>query len=219
MKAILSWSGGKECAMALYKIQSVRDIQIVGLLTTITEEYDRVSMHGVRTCLVERQALSSGLPLIKVYIPKDCAHMQYDSIMRDQMLDILGRGVSRVAFGDIFLEGVRKYREINLGRAGMKGLFPLWGRETGELAREFVDLGFRAIVTCIDSKALDKCFAGRIIDHDFLNELPPDVDPCGENGEFHSFVFDGPIFKEMIPFTTGVTVRRDGLYFCDLLPG
>ncbi|MDP8249147.1 MAG: hypothetical protein P9M00_13480 [Candidatus Tritonobacter lacicola] len=218
MKAILSWSSGKECAIVLYKIQQAAAINITGLLTTVTAEYDRVSMHGVRTCLVERQARSAGLPLIKVYIPKDCSHMQYDSIMKDQMLDLLGRGVSRVAFGDIFLEGVRKYRERNLGRAGMKGLFPLWGRDTGELAREFIDLGFKAVVTCVDSSVLDGRFAGRLIDHEFLNELPGTVDPCGENGEFHSFVYDGPNFKERIPFSAGNTVLRNSLYFYDLIP-
>lgn len=204
--------------MALFSLRINPGIHIEGLLTTVTKEYDRVSLHGVRRALIEKQAESLGIPLITVAIPKVCPQERYAAIMEKEMEKLRSRGVSSVIFGDLFLEDVRRYREENLEKAGLKGLFPLWLRDTSELAHEFVEHGFRAVVTCVDSERLDERFAGRTIDRAFLDELPPSVDPCGENGEFHSFVFDGPPFKEKVPFSLGKTVRRGRFYFRDLLP-
>ena len=204
--------------MALYEVQRNHGSSVSSLLTTITDEYDRISMHGVRSILVDKQADSLGLPVIKIAVPKDCSHQQYETIMKSETIRLRKEGVSSIIFGDIFLEDLRRYREENLAKVGMKTSFPLWGRNTHELVREFLNLGFKAIVTCIDAKVLDKRFIGRIIDDDFLNELPADIDPCGENGEYHSFVFDGPIFKERIAFSVGEIVLRDSFYFRDLIP-
>ena len=217
-KTPFCWSGGKDSAIALYEIQKSKKYNIVSLLTTITEGYDRISMHGVRRVLVEQQAKSLGLPIEEIFISKASSNEEYESKMREVLIRFKKDGVSAVAFGDIFLEDLRRYRENNLLKLGMKGLFPIWGRDTAELARTFIDLGFRAITTCVDSKVLDKRFVGRVIDAHFLDELPPGVDPAGENGEFHSFVFDGPIFGERIAYTLGEQVLRDSFYFCDLLP-
>jgi uncharacterized protein (TIGR00290 family) len=204
--------------MALYELQRNPDYEISALLTTITEDYDRVSMHGIRRVLVEHQAESLGLPLQKVFISRNTSNEEYESKMRTTLTAFQNKGVSAVVFGDIFLADVRKYREENLAKVGMKGIFPIWKRDTGELAQTFIDSGFKAIVTCIDSKVLNKAFVGRIIDKCFLAELPANVDPSGENGEFHSFLFDGPIFKRKILYTVGEIVLRDSFYFCDLLP-
>ena len=217
-KVIMSWSGGKDCALALYEIQKTENYEVLALLTTVTEDYDRISMHGVRRILLEQQAESVGLPLEEVFISKETSNEEYESKMRDTLTKFQKVGVSSVVFGDIYLEDIRKYREENLARIGMKGVFQLWKRNTAELRRTFIDLGFKAIVTCVDAKVLDQKFVGRIIDDKFLAELPPNTDLSGENGEFHSFVFDGPIFKERISFTIGDVVLRDSLYFCDLLP-
>ena len=217
-KVLLCWSGGKDSAMALYETQKDHQYEVVSLLTTITEDYDRVSLHGVRRALVEQQAQSLGLPLEEVFIPKDCPNQEYEFKMRDTLTRFKQVGVKLVAFGDVFLEEVRKYREDNLSRLGMQGLFPLWERDTTELTRSFITLGFQAITTCVDAKALDSDFAGRILSREFLASLPANVDPGGENGEFHSFVFDGPVFRERIPYDLGDKVLRDSLYFCDLLP-
>ena len=217
-KVLVSWSSGKDSALALYEIQRSGKYEILGLLTTITEDYDRVSMHGVRRTLLQRQVGSLGLPLQEVFLSKDTSNQEYDSKMQEVLSQFQTAGVSSVVFGDIFLEEVRKYREENLSKLGMKGVFPLWKRDTAELAQLFLDLGFKAIITCVDLKVLDKEFAGAIIDKQFLARLPPNVDPCGENGEFHSFVFDGPIFKEKVPYRIGEMVLRDSFCFCDLLP-
>ena len=217
-KVLFAWSGGKDSAIALYEILKSGKYEIVSLLTTITEDYDRVSMHGIPRILVEQQAESLGLPLEKVFISKDSSNEDYESKMGQVLAGFRQGGITRVVFGDIFLEWVKKYRGDNLSKLGMSGIFPIWGRDTAELAESFVALGFRAIITCVDSKVLDKGFLGRIIDKGFLSELPPDVDPCGENGEFHSFVFDGPIFKQGIAYTLGESVQRKSFYFCDLLP-
>jgi uncharacterized protein (TIGR00290 family) len=217
-KVLFCWSGGKDSAIALYEIEQSQKYEIVSLLTTITEDYDRVSMHGVPRVLVEQQAYSLGLPVEEVLISKSCSDEEYESKMRRILTKFKQEGVSSVVFGDVFLEGVRKYREDNLARLEMKGIFPIWGRNTAELARSFIALGFQAVVTCVDAKLLDKSFVGRMFDKHFLVELPPDVDPGGENGEFHSFVFDGPIFKEKITYISGESVLRDSFYFCDLLP-
>jgi uncharacterized protein (TIGR00290 family) len=217
-KVLLCWSGGKDSAMALYETHKDHQYEVVSLLTTITEGYDRVSLHGVRRSLVEQQAQSLGLPLEEVFISQDCPNQEYESKMRDTLTRFKQIGVKRVAFGDVFLEEVRKYREANLSRLGMRGLFPLWGRDSAELVKSFMTLGFQAVTTCTDAKVLDSDFAGRILNEEFLASLPASVDPAGENGEFHSFVFDGPIFRERIPYDLGDKVFRDSLHFCDLLP-
>lgn len=218
-KALFTWSGGKDSAMALYELQRTHSYEISALLTTITEDYDRVSMHGVRRILLEQQAESLGLPLEKVYITKNASNNEYETKMREKLMDYQSRGVLSVVFGDIFLEELRKYREENLSKIRMKGIFPIWKRDTAELAHTFIDLGFKAVITCVDSNVLNKRFVGRIYDKQFLRELPSSVDPCGENGEFHSFVYDGPIFRERIVFTMGDIVLGDNrFYFCDLIP-
>ncbi len=216
-RILLSWSGGKDSCMALHEIQKSNGYEIV-LLTTVTEGYDRISMHGVRRALLERQAESLGLHLVKVYIPKKSTQEEYELRMKEVLTKHQNEGANSVAFGDIFLEDLRRYREENLYRIGMRGIFPIWRKNTSELIRRFIDLGFKAVVTCVDPKALDPSFAGRVIDDDFISQLPVHVDPCGENGEFHSFVFDGPIFEREVKFSLGEVVLRDSFYFCDLLP-
>lgn len=218
-KVLFTWSGGKDSAMALYELEMAEGYEIAALLTTITEDFDRISMHGVRTALLEQQAESLRLPLEKVYITGNASNEEYEAKMRDKLTHYQDQGVSSVVFGDVFLEDVRKYRERNLAKIGMKGIFPLWERDTVELAHTFVDLGFKAVVTCVDSDVLDGKFVGRVFDERFLSELPDHVDPCGENGEFHSFVYDGPIFRERIPYRKGKIVLRDSrFYYCDLIP-
>jgi uncharacterized protein (TIGR00290 family) len=215
---LFCWSGGKDSAMALHALRAANDCRVTALLTTITEEYDRISMHGVRRALLERQAESLGLPLHAVLIPPQCINATYEERMKEALAQHFARGVRRVAFGDIFLEDLRIYREKNLAQVGMQALFPIWKRDTRELAREFVRLGFRAITVCVDPRVLDASFAGRELDASFFVDLPPGVDPCGENGEFHTFVFDGPVFKKPITCRVGEKVLRDGFCFCDLQP-
>ena len=218
-KVLFTWSGGKDSALALYELQRMHDHEIVALLTTVTEDYDRVSMHGVRTILLEDQANSLGLPIEKVYLPKNSSNEAYEAKMSEVLQKYLGLGVSSVVFGDIFLEDLRKYREDNLSRIGMKGLFPIWKKDTVELSHEFIDLGFKAIVTCIDSNVLDKAFAGRLFDRQLLSDFPSTIDPCGENGEFHTFVYDGPIFQKRVSHLKGEVVLRENRYwYCDLIP-
>jgi uncharacterized protein (TIGR00290 family) len=215
---LFCWSGGKDSAIALHALQSARGYRVTALLTTVTGEYDRISMHGVRRVLLERQAESIGLPLHAVQIPPQCINAIYEAQMKEALDQHLARGVQRVAFGDIFLEDLRVYRERNLAQLGMEALFPIWKRDTRELARHFLRLRFQAITVCVDPRVLDSSFAGRVLDETFFADLPPGVDPCGENGEFHTFVFDGPIFRTPVPYVVGETVVRDGFCFCDLLP-
>ena len=215
---LFCWSGGKDSAMALHALRAAHGYRVTALLTTVTEEYDRISMHGVRRELLERQAESLGLPLHVVLIPPQCINATYEARMKEALGEHLAQGVQRVAFGDIFLEDLRVYREKNLAQLGMAALFPIWKRDTQELAHEFLRLGFRAIAVCVDPRVLDPSFAGRVLDESFFADLLPGVDPCGENGEFHTFVFDGPVFRTPIRFLTGDKVLRDGFYFCDLLP-
>jgi len=215
---LVSWSGGKDSCMALYEIQQMNGYQVAALLTTITRDYDRISMHGVRRVLLERQAESLGLRLHQVYISKGATNEEYESKMKEAFSLYCAEGVNRVVFGDLFLEDIKKYREQLLAPLGMKGLFPIWKQDTARMIRTFIDLGFKAVVTCVDPRVLDQSFAGRLIDDAFLRQLPPGVDPCGENGEFHSFVFDGPTFREEIKFSLGEMVSRDSFCFCDLLP-
>src|SRR5580704_4471056 len=214
---LFCWSGGKDSAMALHTLLQKNEFQIAALLTTVTEGYERISMHGVRRELLERQAQSIGLPLHEVRIPPQCVNPIYEARMEEGLRIHLENGVRKVAFGDIFLEDLRAYREKNLARIGMTAIFPIWKRNTRELIRAFHANRFRAIAVCVDSKILDPGFAGRELDDSFFRDLPPHADPCGENGEFHTFVFDGPIFKSPIPVRTGEIVNRDGFVFCDLM--
>ena len=214
----MSWSGGKDSGLALYEIQRARDYEVVALLTTVTRDYDRISMHGVRRVLLERQAASLGLPLHEVFITKDATNQEYEARMEEAFAVYRGRGIDSVVFGDLFLEDVRDYRDQFLARHDMRGVYPVWLRDTTEFIREFISLGFKAVITCVDGKILDPSFAGMMIDEDFLSALPTRVDPCGENGEFHTFVFDGPVFTEAVRFSVGEKVERDSFWFCDLLP-
>ena len=218
-KVICSWSGGKDSAMALHEVVKSKRYEVLALLTVLTEEYDRISMHGVRRVLLEDQAESVGFHLEKIYITKDSSNSEYESKMKDALERYAAKGVGSAVFGDIFLEDLKKYREGKLAALNLKGVFPIWKKDTRALAEHFLALGFKAIITCVDSKVLPKEFAGRKFDEWFLSELPAGVDPCGENGEFHSFVYDGPIFKKKIELTIGETVlRNERYYFCDLLP-
>jgi uncharacterized protein (TIGR00290 family) len=214
---LFCWSGGKDSAMALHSLLQRSDIHVVALLTTVTEGYERISMHGVRRELLDRQVQSIGLPLHEVRIPPQCVNPIYEARMEEALRVHLENGVQTVAFGDIFLEDLRAYRERNLARLGMTALFPIWKRDTRELIRSFHANRFRAIAVCVDSKVLDPSFAGRELDESFFGDLPPQADACGENGEFHTFVFDGPIFHSPIHVRTGQIVNRDGFVFCDIL--
>jgi uncharacterized protein (TIGR00290 family) len=220
MESVLfSWSGGKDSALAMVEILQNPNYHIAALLTTVTEEYDRISMHGVRRALLERQAAALGLPLEIVFIPKSSSNDEYEARMGKALARYQAAGVNSVVFGDIFLEDLRSYREGKLATLGMQGIFPLWKRDTRALAHSLAPLGFRAITTCVDTHALGKEFVGRVIDERFLAELPPTVDACGENGEYHSFVYEGPIFGEKISCTVGETVLRENrFWYCDLYP-
>jgi uncharacterized protein (TIGR00290 family) len=215
---LFCWSGGKDSAMALHTLLRLPDVRIVALLTTVTETYDRISMHGVRRELLVQQAESIGLPLHEVRIPPQCVNPIYEARMEEAVRFHYDAGVRSVAFGDIFLEDLRAYREKNLARIGMTALFPIWKRDTRELIRSFHAARFRAIAACIDPKVLDRTFAGRELDDSFFRDLPAGVDPCGENGEFHTFVFDGPIFREPVAVRAGEVLERDSFIYCDLLP-
>jgi uncharacterized protein (TIGR00290 family) len=215
-KAVISWSGGKDCMLALYHARSSLDV--TALVTTVTKEFDRISMHGVRAELLRQQAASLGITLQTVDIPHPCANAFYEQAMKNAWAEAQERGARHVICGDLFLEDVRRYREDHLFGA-QACVFPLWHRPTHEIAREFLDLGFRAVLCCVDTQALPANFAGREFDEKLLRDLPPDVDPCGENGEFHTFVYAGPMMETPIPFERGETVLRDARFsYCELLP-
>jgi uncharacterized protein (TIGR00290 family) len=215
----LGWSGGKDSALALWTLRE-REGRLPGsLLTTVTAEYERVSMHGVRRELLRRQAQLVGVPLVEVEIPTPCPNEVYEERMAAAFASSEMEGVEEMAFGDLFLEDIREYRESRLVGTGRRAVFPVWGLDTGELARQFIAEGFRAILVCVDPRALDASFAGREFDEGLLKDLPPEVDPCGENGEFHTFVYAGPIFSEPVACRRGDVVERDGFVFCDLLVG
>jgi uncharacterized protein (TIGR00290 family) len=218
MPVLFSWSGGKDSAMALHSLLQNPAFEVIALLTTVTEGYERISMHGVRRELLHRQAESIGLPLEEVRIPPQCVNPVYEARMGEVVLRFRDRGVRHVAFGDIFLEDLRAYREQKLVAADMTALFPIWKVDTRELAARFLRDKFRAIAVCIDPKKLDASFAGRELDASFFRDLPPGVDPCGENGEFHTYVFDGPVFRSPISVQVGAVVERDSFVFCDLMP-
>jgi uncharacterized protein (TIGR00290 family) len=215
---VVSWSGGKDSARALYEILQGDEFEVLALLTTVTDVYDQVSMHGVPRVLLEAQAASLRLPLEIMRIRKGAPNTEYESTLLDTLSRYDKRGVRRVVFGDLFLEDIRQYRQSVLSRIGMTGLYPLWQRDTAQLAQQLISLGFRVVVTCVDPRALPESFAGRELDADFLRSLPPGVDRSGENGEFHTFVFDGPIFSEPVRFETGKVEFRDSFCFCTLIP-
>src|SRR5712692_1172564 len=194
------------------------DAEVVGLLTTVNDAYDRVAMHGVRRSLLEAQAEAAGIPLWIVPIPSPCSNAQYEEAMGGAMTRARGEGIEAVAFGDLFLEDIRAYREEKLAGTGITPLFPLWRQPTSRLAHAMIDAGVRAYVTCVDPKQILASFAGRLWDRSLLEELPATADPCGENGEFHTFVFEGPMFRNAVPVRTGIITEREGFVFADLLP-
>jgi uncharacterized protein (TIGR00290 family) len=218
IRVLLSWSSGKDSAWALYMLRQRPDIEVAGLLTTVNERFDRVAMHAVRTDLLRLQAESIGLPLRLVSLPFQCGNEVYEERVRAAMGTARADGIEGIAFGDLFLVDVRQYREKMMEGTGIAPLFPLWGRPTAELAREMTAGGLRAQITCVDPRCLPAELAGREYNDDFLKALPHGVDPCGENGEFHSFAFDGPMFNRTVEFTIGETVERDGFIFTDLVP-
>jgi uncharacterized protein (TIGR00290 family) len=218
-KAFLSWSSGKDSAFALCEARRLGLAEIVGVVTTVNEVYDRVAMHGVRSELLDRQIAALDLPAIRVLIPSPCTNEVYEARMADACLTIKASGVHHMVFGDLFLEDIRAYRERTLAALGMTPLFPLWGRETRRLAGEMIEQGLVAHLVCLDPKRMGRSFAGRRFDAEFLNEIPATVDPCGENGEFHTVVSEGPMFRTPIGVSIGRTVERDGFVFTDVIPG
>lgn len=214
---VFSFSGGKDSFLALYRILN-KNYKIVSLITTITDEFNRVSMHAIRENLLFEQVNSIGLPLHLIYIPFNCVNEEYERIMYENMKFYKDLGIEYVGFGDIFLEDVRKYRENNLNKLNMKGIFPIWGENTKDLANEFIKLGFRAIVVCVNLDILDISFLGREYDENFIKEIENKCDVCGENGEFHTFVYDGPIFKKPVNFKKGEIVIRGNYGYIDLYP-
>jgi uncharacterized protein (TIGR00290 family) len=217
MKAFVSWSSGKDSAFALHEARRA-GIEVAGVLTTVNALYDRVAMHGVRDALLDRQIAALGVPAIKVPIPSPCPNEVYEARMEEACARIKARGVRHIVFGDLFLEDIRAYRVEKLAAAGMEPLFPLWGRDTAVLAREMIASGLAAHVVCLDPRKLPRRFAGRLFDEAFLDDLPEGVDPCGENGEFHTVVTAGPMFAAPIAVSVGETVERDGFVFTDILP-
>ncbi len=215
-RAVVLWSGGKDCALALHDARS--EFEIAALLTTVTADYDRISMHGVRVSLLEKQAAALGFVLEKVVVSTTCSNDEYEEKMRAALGRLRRAGVTSAICGDLFLEDVRQYREERLFYEGMRGVFPLWKQPTTELAARFIGLGFQAVLCCVDTTVLGQDFAGRFFDPALLAELPQGVDPCGENGEFHTFVFDGPLFAKRIEFQIGTRVLRDNRFgYCDLV--
>ncbi len=239
--AVFNWSGGKDSALTLYQILKEGSFDIETLLTNVNGHHQRVSMHGVRVELLELQAKHLGLPLQMLSLAEQPTMDEFDELTLQTYQAFAKKGINRAIFGDIFLEDLRQYRDELLDRAGFKCIYPLWKRDTTELVHEFIDLGFKTITVAVKSELMDDSFVGRVIDYDFLEELPEGVDPCGENGEFHTFTFDGPIFREPIPFSMGEKIHRSynapkdgtehedfdheknpkkmGFWFCDLIPG
>jgi uncharacterized protein (TIGR00290 family) len=217
-KAWLAWSSGKDSAWSLHVMRQRGDIEIAALLTTVNQKYQRVAMHAVRESLLEAQAAAAGLPLIKVQIPSPCPNEAYESAMAKAMDRARDEEVTHVVFGDLFLEDIRKYREDNLAKCAMTPVFPLWLKPTRQLANEMIASGLRAYLTCVNPKKLEGKFAGRAFDEELLAEFPASVDPCGENGEFHTCVVAGPMFASAIPVDAGEIVERDGFVFADFLP-
>jgi uncharacterized protein (TIGR00290 family) len=218
-RALIAWSSGKDSAWTLQVLRQGGKVDVVGLLTTFNEAFDRVAMHAVRRRLVEAQAQAAGLPLIDVSLPWPCSNAAYEEAMSRVLAEARAQlKITHVAFGDLFLEDVRQYRESRMQGTGLTPMFPLWGRPTRALAREMVSAGLKARLTCVDSKQLSPSYAGRMFDEALLDELPDEVDPCGERGEFHTFTCAGPMFTHSIPVSLGEIVTRDGFVFADLLP-
>ena len=215
---LLAWSSGKDSAFSLHVLRATPDVEVVGLLTTVNEAHDRVAMHAVRRTLLEAQAEAAGLPLLVVPIPNACTNDVYEAAMGRALEAAKARGVTGVAFGDLFLEDIRRYREERMAGTGLRPIFPLWRRPTAALAEEMLDAGLRARITCVDPRVLPASFAGREYNRRLLADLPGGVDPCGENGEFHTFAWDGPMFGHPVRVRGGEVVARDGFVFADLLP-
>ena len=218
IRTLLSWSSGKDSAWSLHVLRARGDIEVTGLLTTVNEAYARVAMHAVRVELLEAQAAAAGLPLWQIPLPNPCSNELYEAAMRGAVERARAEEIAAFAFGDLFLEEVRAYREERLNGSGLSPVFPIWQRPTRELAREMIAAGLRARVTCVDPKQLPASFAGREFDEAFLADLPPGVDPCGERGEFHTFAYDGPMFSRPVPIRSGEIVERGGFVFADLIP-
>lgn len=215
-RVLLSWSSGKDSAWALHVLRQDPSVEVGGLLTTTNEMAGRVAMHAVRNDLLAVQARATRVPLISVPLPWPCSNADYEARMEWAVHDAVSLGFTHIAFGDLFLEDVRRYREDRLAATGLEPLFPLWGKPTADLAREMVSAGLKARLTCVDPRVLDRRFAGREFDEALLAELPPSIDPCGERGEFHTFAYDGPMFSNPIPLTAGEIIERDGFVFADL---
>ena len=218
-KVLLSWSSGKDSAWALHVLRAAGEVEVVGALTTINQAHDRVAMHAVRAELLRAQADAVGLPLWPVPLPWPCSNAEYEALMDEALGRARAAGVTAIAFGDLFLQDIRRYREEKLRGTGLTPLFPIWGIPTDRLARDMIAGGLRARLTCIDPRQLPASFAGRAFDEALLAELPPAIDPCGERGEFHTFAHDGPMFARPIAVQAGEVVERDGFVFADLLPG
>ncbi|WP_257306567.1 adenine nucleotide alpha hydrolase [Geothrix campi] len=217
-KALLSWSSGKDAAWALHVLRQRAEVDVVGLLTTTNAAFDRVAMHGVRESLLETQAEAAGLPLRTVPLPWPCPNEAYEALMAQACAQAVSEGIEVMAFGDLFLEEVRDYRIQKLAGTGLRPLFPIWGLGTAALAQDMVAAGLRATLTCVDPRTLDASFAGRDFDAPLLADLPASVDPCGERGEFHTFAWDGPMFRHPVLIRRGEVVERDGFVFADLVP-
>lgn len=217
MSLALAWSGGKDSSLALHALRAA-GTEPAALLTTVTEGVERISIHGVRRELLHRQARATGIPLVEVRIPLPCPNEVYEARMAAALAEPPLDAVDGVAFGDLFLADIRAYREERLATTGRRAVFPIWDRDTTELAHAFLDAGFEAIVATVDPRVLDPSFAGRPYDKALLADLPPGVDPCGENGEFHTFVHAGPVFDAPIAVATGERVERDGFVYCDIVP-
>ncbi|MGZ7100191.1 MAG: Dph6-related ATP pyrophosphatase [Candidatus Angelobacter sp.] len=217
-KILLAWSSGKDSAWALHVLRQQNQYEIAGLMTTLNAAFDRVAMHSTRRALVEMQAEAAGLPLIAVPLPWPCSNADYESAMKQVCDNALAQDITAIAFGDLFLADVRAYRERQLKDTGLEPLFPIWDIPTRALAQEIISAGLRAKLICVDPRQISSSFVGRDFDQSFLHDLPAGVDPCGENGEFHSFVYAGPMFNREISIVTGEKVERDGFWFCDVLP-
>ncbi|OEY72599.1 Dph6-related ATP pyrophosphatase [Salegentibacter salarius] len=207
-KTYLNWSSGKDAALALYKLQQDNEYSVEKIVTTVNTDFDRISMHGIRTDLLIKQAENLGLPLRQIKLHGVVSMEEYNKVMEMETNKLLDEGFTHSVFGDIFLEDLKRYREKHLEEIGLQAVFPLWKQNTEKLLEEFIRVGFKAIVVCVNTDKLDRSFCGRMLDKDLLNDLPKDVDPCGENGEFHTFVFDGPIFKKPINFKIGELVEK-----------